>query len=380
MRRREPAPTALSYTPIASPVTPAQAGTNPPRNLRYPPPPPPALSSTRRPAAATTLGELPMPRVFVTRELPGDQFAALRSDPQFQLDIWPGDFPPPREDLLDRVRGADGILCLITDRIDNAVLDAAGAQLRVVSQMAVGVDNVDVAACTARGIPVGNTPGVLTETTADIAWALILAAARRVVESAEFVKRGDWKTWGPLLMAGVDVHDRTLGVVGFGQIGQAVARRAQGFGMRTLYWNRTPRPERAAQLGAQLRSLDQLLAESDFISLNIALTDDTHHLIDAAALATMQPGAILINTARGPIVDEAALADALRDGRIAGAGLDVTEVEPIDPASPLLTMNNVVVLPHIGSASLATRAKMADIAVANLRAALADQPMPHRVN
>ena len=321
-----------------------------------------------------------MPRVFVTRELPGDQFAALRSDPQFQLDIWPGDFPPPREDLLDRVRGADGLLCLITDRIDNAVLDAAGTQLRVVSQMAVGVDNVDVDACTARGIPVGNTPGVLTETTADIAWALILAAARRVVESAEFVKRGDWKTWGPLLMAGVDVHDRTLGVVGFGQIGQAVARRAQGFGMRTLYWNRTPRPERAAQLGAQLRSLDQLLAESDFVSLNVALTDDTHHLIDAEALATMQPGAILINTARGPIVDEAALADALRDGRIAGAGLDVTEVEPIDPASPLLTMNNVVVLPHIGSASLATRAKMADIAVANLRAALADQPMPHRVN
>ena len=321
-----------------------------------------------------------MPRVFVTRELPGDHFAALRSDPQFQLDIWPGDFPPPREDLLDRVRGVDGLLCLITDRIDDAVLDAAGAQLRVVSQMAVGVDNVDVAACTARGIPVGNTPGVLTETTADIAWALILAAARRVVESAEFVKRGDWKTWGPLLMAGVDVHDRTLGVVGFGQIGQAVARRAQGFGMRTLYWNRTPRPERAAQLGAQLRSLDQLLAESDFVSLNVALTDDTHHLIDAAALATMQPGAILINTARGPIVDEAALADALRDGRIAGAGLDVTEVEPIDPASPLLTMNNVVVLPHIGSASLATRAKMADIAVANLRAALADQPMPHRVN
>ena len=321
-----------------------------------------------------------MPRVFVTRELPGDQFAALRSDPQFQLDIWPGDFPPPRENLLDRVRGADGILCLITDRIDADVLDAAGAQLRVVSQMAVGVDNVDVAACTARGIPVGNTPGVLTETTADIAWALILAAARRVVESAEFVKRGDWKTWGPLLMAGVDVHDRTLGVVGFGQIGQAVARRAQGFGMRTLYWNRTPRPERAAQLGAQLRSLDQLLAESDFVSLNVALTDDTHHLINADALANMQPGAILINTARGPIVDEAALADALRDGRIAGAGLDVTEVEPIDPASPLLTMNNVVVLPHIGSASLATRAKMADIAVANLRAALADQPMPHRVN
>ena len=321
-----------------------------------------------------------MPRVFVTRELPGERFAALRDDPDFELDIWPGDFPPPREELLAHTRGVDGIVCLITDRIDAEVLDAAGPQLRVVSQMAVGVDNVDVAACTERGIPVGNTPGVLTETTADIAWALILATARRVVESAEFVKRGDWQTWGPLLMAGADVHDRTLGIVGFGAIGQAVARRAQGFGMRTLYWNRTPRPERAAELGAQLRSLDQLLAESDFISLNIALTEETHHLIDAEALAKMQPSAILINTARGPVVDEAALTDALRDGQIAAAGLDVTEVEPIDPASPLLTMDNVIVLPHIGSASLATRAKMADIAVANLRAALAGEPLPHRVN
>lgn len=321
-----------------------------------------------------------MPRVFVTRELPGERFAALRADPDFELDIWPGDFPPPREDLLAHARGVDGIVCLITDRIDAEVLDAAGPQLRVVSQMAVGVDNVDVAACTERGIPVGNTPGVLTQTTADIAWALILATARRVVESAEFVKRGDWQTWGPLLMAGVDVHDRTLGIVGFGAIGQAVARRAQGFGMRTLYWNRTPRPERAAELGAQLRGLDQLLAESDFVSLNVALTEDTHHLIDAEALAKMQPSAILINTARGPVVDEQALTDALRDGQIAAAGLDVTEVEPIDPASPLLTMDNVIVLPHIGSASLATRAKMADIAVANLRAALAGEPLPHRVN
>lgn len=321
-----------------------------------------------------------MHRVFVTRELPGELFAALRADSEFELDIWPGDFPPPRAELLNRARGADGIICLITDQIDADVLDAAGAQLRVVSQMAVGVDNVDVAACTARGIPVGNTPGVLTETTADIAWALILASARRVVESAEFVKRGDWKTWGPLLMAGADVHDRTLGVVGFGAIGQAVARRAAGFGMRTLYWNRTPRPERAAELGAQLRGLDQLLAESDFVSLNVALTEDTHHLINADALAKMQSSAILINTARGPIVDEAALVEALRAGRIAGAGLDVTEVEPIDPASPLLTMDNVIVLPHIGSASVATRAKMADIAVANLRAALAGEPMPHRVN
>ena len=321
-----------------------------------------------------------MPRVFVTRELPGDLFAALRADADFELDIWSGDFPPPQDDLLERVRGVDGIVCLITDRIDEAVLETAGPQLRVVSQMAVGVDNVDVAACTARGIAVGNTPGVLTETTADLVWALILATARRVVESAAFVERGDWRTWGPLLMAGVDVHDRTLGIVGFGAIGQAVARRAQGFGMRTLYWNRTPRPERAAELGAQLRRLDQLLAESEFVSLNVALNEDTRHLIDAEALAKMLPHAILINTARGPIVEEAALIEALRAGTIGGAGLDVTEVEPVDPASPLLRMDNVIVLPHIGSASLATRAKMADIAVANLRAALADEPLPHRVN
>ena len=321
-----------------------------------------------------------MPRVFVTRELPGDRFAALRADADFELDIWPGDFPPPQDDLLERVRGVDGIVCLITDRIDEAVLEAAGPQLRVVSQMAVGVDNVDVAGCTARGIAVGNTPGVLTETTADLVWALILATARRVVESAAFVERGDWRTWGPLLMAGVDVHDCTLGIVGFGAIGQAVARRAQGFGMRTLYWNRTPRPERAAELGAQLRRLDQLLAESDFVSLNVALNEDTRHLIDAEALAKMLPHAILINTARGPIVEESALIEALRAGTIGGAGLDVTEVEPVDPSSPLLRMDNVIVLPHIGSASLATRAKMADIAVANLRAALADEPLPHRVN
>ena len=181
------------------------------------------------------------------------------------------------------------------------------------------------------------------------------------------------------MMAGVDVHDATLGIVGFGAIGQAIARRARGFGMRTLYWNRTPRPEQAAELGVYLRRFDALLAESDFVSLSIALTEDTHHLIDAEAFAKMQSHAILINTARGPIVDEAALIDALRAGQIAGAGLDVTEVEPVRPDSPLLSMPNVVVLPHIGSASMATRGKMADIAVANLRAALAGEPLPHQV-
>ena len=248
----------------------------------------------------------------------------------------------------------------------------------MVSQMAVGVDNVDVAACTALGIPVGNTPGVLTETTADIAWALMLASARRVVEAAEYVKHGDWRTWTPTQMAGVDVYGATLGVIGFGAIGQAVARRAQGFGMRTLYWNRTLRPAQAEAVGADYRSFEKVLAESDFVSINIALTDETRGLIDADALAQMRPGAILINTARGPIVDEDALAEALAAGQIRAAGLDVTAVEPLSMDSPLLKMDNVVVLPHIGSASLATRSKMADMAVANLRAGLAGEPLPHQ--
>ena len=319
-------------------------------------------------------------RVFVTRVLPGDGFADLRRDPAFDLDVWPTDFPPTREELLKRVAGVDGLVCLITDTIDAAVLDAAGEQLRVVSQMAVGVDNVDVAACSARGIPVGNTPGVLTETTADMAWALILASARRVVEAAEYVKAGQWQTWTPTQMAGVDVFGSTLGVIGFGAIGQAIARRAQGFGMRVLCWNRTPRPDEAAAVGAEQRGFDEVLAEADFVCVSTALTAETTRLIDARAFELMKPGAILVNTARGPIVDEAALIRALRDGQIGGAGLDVTAVEPLPMDSPLLAMDNVVVVPHIGSASMATRSKMADMAVANLRAGLEGEPLPHAVS
>ena len=318
-------------------------------------------------------------RVFVTRELPGSGFADLRADARYDLDVWPGEFPPTREALLEQIRGVEGLLCLITDRIDEQALDCAGAQLRVVSQMAVGVDNIDLDACASRGIAVGNTPGVLTETTADLAWALILSSARRVVEAAEYVKRGDWRTWSPTQMAGIDVHGGTLGVIGFGAIGQAVARRAQGFGMRILYWNRTPRQREAAALGAEPRSFDDLLRESDFVSINVALTEQTRSLIDRRALELMRPDAFLINTARGPIVNETALIEALRGGQIRGAGLDVTAVEPLAVDSPLLEMDNVVVLPHIGSASLATRGRMADMAVANLRAGLAGQPLPNAV-
>lgn len=318
-------------------------------------------------------------RVFITRELPGRELAELRDDPAFELDVWPGDFPPSRDALLQHVAGVDALVCLITDNIDTEVLDAAGAQLKVVSQMAVGVDNVDVAACAARGIPVGNTPGVLTETTADMAWALILASARRVVEAAEYVKDGQWQTWTPTQMAGIDVYGSTLGIIGFGAIGQAIARRAQGFGMRVLCWNRSPRPTESAAVGARQCEFDHVLSQADFVCVSIALTDDTRDLIDARAFELMKPGAILVNTARGPIVDEDALVAALQGGQIGGAGLDVTAVEPLSMESPLLSMQNVVVLPHIGSASMATRGKMADMAVANLRAGLAGEPLPNSV-
>jgi glyoxylate reductase len=318
-------------------------------------------------------------RAFVTRDLPGRGIDRLRNQPGIDLDLWQGDFPPPRNTVLEHVAGADGLLCLITDTIDAELLDHAGPQLKVVSQMAVGVDNIDVAACAARGIPVGNTPGVLTETTADLAFALLLASARRVVEAADYVRLGQWRTWSPTVLAGTEVNGATLGIVGFGAIGQAVAHRATGFGLRTFYWSRRQKPVAAARLQADYRDLPDLLAQSDFVSVHAALTAETHHLIDAAALAHMPAHAILINTARGPLVDEEALTDALRNGRIAAAGLDVSETEPIAPDSPLLSMPNVIVLPHIGSASLVTRTKMADLAVDNLLAGLAGQPLPHQV-
>ncbi len=318
-------------------------------------------------------------RVFVTRDLPGRGLDRLRHEPGLHVDLWPEEFPPPRRAMLQRTANAAGLLCLITDRVDAELLEHAVPQLKVVSQMAVGVDNIDVTACAARGIPVGNTPGVLTETTADLAFALLLAAARRLVEAASYVRLGQWRTWSPTTLAGADIHGATLGIIGFGAIGQAVATRATGFGMRTLYWSRRPKPQAAERLGASYRDLPALLAQSDFVSVHCALTAETHHLINADALARMPAHAILINTARGPLVDEAALIEALRNRRIAGAALDVVTTEPIKSDNPLLAMPNVIVLPHIGSASLATRTKMADLAVDNLLAGLRGQPLPHQV-
>ena len=312
-------------------------------------------------------------RVFITRRIPSSGLDLVRA--HCDADVWEAPLPPPREALLARVRGVAGILALLTDRIDSGVLDAAGPGLRVVSNFAVGVDNIDLAAATARAVAVGNTPGVLTETTADLAFALLLAAARHIVAGDRYVRAGKWQTWEPQLLLGPDIHGATLGIVGFGRIGQAVARRAAGFDMRVLYTGRGA----GTQGAAERVDLPTLLRQSDFVSLHTPLTPETHHLIDANALAQMRQGAVLVNTARGPVVDPRALYDALRSGHLAAAALDVTEPEPIPPDDPLLTLDNLIVVPHIGSASIATRNRMAAMAARNLLAGVAGEPLPHPV-
>jgi len=318
------------------------------------------------------------PRVFVTRVLPEKGLEMVRREAD--VEVWPEPFPPPQDTLLQKARGLDGLLCLLTDRIDAAVIDALGPQAKVISQMAVGFDNIDVAAATARGIPVGNTPGVLTDTTADFAFALLMAAARRVVEGDRFTRAGKWKTWGPVDFLGPDVSGATLGIVGFGRIGQALARRAQGFGMRILYNSRSRNPEAERDYGARYADLNTLLLESDFVSLHTTLSPETHHLMNEERFARMKPGAILINTARGSVVDPAALYRALASGTLAYAALDVTEPEPIKPEDPLLALDNIIITPHIASASYKTRTCMATMAAENLIAGLKDARLPHFVN
>lgn len=317
------------------------------------------------------------PRVFVTRQIPEDGLRIIAD--AADAEVWPGEMPPPYEELRSRVGQCDGLLCLLTDRIDAELLDHA-PRLRVVSQLAVGYDNIDISACTARGIKVGNTPGVLTETTADLAFALIMATARRIVESDRIVRAGLWRTWSPLFMAGADVHHATIGIVGMGRIGYEVARRANGFQMTILYADERPNAVAEKEFGAQHVTLDELLSQSDFVTLHTPLLPETTRLIGARELALMRPSAILVNTARGPIVDQRALYDALISGQIAGAGLDVFEQEPVPADEPILRLDNVVVLPHIGSASVATRTKMAVIAARNLVAGLKGEPLPHAVN
>ena len=319
------------------------------------------------------------PKVFVTRAIPDRGLELLRQ--ACRIEVWDGELPPPREVLLERVGGIDGLLSLLTDPVDAGLMDAAGPGLRVISNYAVGYDNIDVAEATGRGIPVGNTPGVLTETTADMAFALLMAAARRVVEGAEYVRAGRWHTWGPKLLLGHDVHGATLGVIGMGRIGQAVTRRASGFDMRVIYFDPYCDAEKGPFVGVAVRcDLADLLAEADFVSLHVPLTEETHHLIDASALATMKPTAVLINTSRGPVVDTDALYEALAAGRIAYAALDVTDPEPLPAGHKLLSLPNCLVVPHIASASWATRTRMAEMAAENLLAGLRGEPLPNCVN
>lgn len=322
----------------------------------------------------------PRPPVFATRTLPGPALERLAR--HCVLDVWSERTALPAETLAARLAGAAGLLCLLSDRVDAALL-AHAPRLRAISSVSVGVDHIDLAAATARGVPVGHTPGVLTETTADLTFALLLAAARRIPEGDCFVRAGHWlpeRVWEPDLLLGLDVFGATLGVIGLGAIGRAVARRARGFGMRILAWSRARRSLGDLDGHVEWVEFPELLARADFVSVHVALAPETRGLLDARALAAMKPGAILINTARGGIVDEQALAVALREGRLAAAGLDVFEREPLEQASPLLGLPNVVLTPHIGSASQATRDRMAELAVDNLLAALDGRPMPACAN
>lgn len=311
--------------------------------------------------------------VFVTRSLPGRGLERLRR--AHEVEVWPGTGAPPRAALEAAVSAVDGLLCLLTDRIDEGLL-ARAPRLRALSSCSVGLDHVDLAAATARGIPVGHTPGVLTETTAELTLSLLFAAARRIVEADRFVRAGQWREWSPDLLLGRDLAGSTLGVIGLGAIGCAVAERAAALGMNVLGWSRTPR----AVPGVECVSLPELLAGSDFVTVHVALTPETRGLLGAEALAAMRPGAVLVNVARGGIVDETALVDALRAGRLGGAALDVFAREPLPLDSPLLTAPNLVLTPHIGSASVRTRERMADLAVENLLAGLAGERMPRCAN
>ena len=313
------------------------------------------------------------PKVFVTRRIPEKGLSLVRDF--CNADIWQDEMPPSREDLLARIEGVEGLLSLLTDRIDATAMDISPS-LRVISNMAVGVDNVDVAAASTRKIPVGNTPGVLTDATADMTFALMMAAARRIVEGERYVREGRWQTWNPQLLLGADFVGATWGIIGFGRIGQAVAKRAQGFAMRVIYHDPAAKP----LFDAEPATLDDLLRTSDFISIHVPLTPETHHMINAETLGKMKPNAIVVNTARGPVVDPEALYGALKSNRIFAAALDVTEPEPMPADHPLLQLQNCLIVPHLGSASKWTRDQMALLAAQNLIAGLKGERLPHCAN
>jgi glyoxylate reductase len=317
-------------------------------------------------------------KVFVCRRIP--QLALKRLETEVELTVWPDELPPSRSELLKHVQGCDGILSLLSDRMDAEVFEQAGSQLRVVSNYAVGFNNIDVREAHRRGIKVGNTPGVLTEATADIAAGLILATARRFSESLEQVKRLEWKTWDPLGLLGLDLRGATLGIVGMGRIGMALAKRMHyGWDMNVIYTARSDKPDAETLLNAKRVDLETLLRRADIVSLHADYNPSTHHLINSTTLGLMKSTAILINTARGGLIDQDALYHAMKHGTIWGAGLDVTDPEPLPADSPLRELERCVILPHIGSATVETRQAMADIAVNNLLAGLHGRPLPHEV-
>lgn len=318
------------------------------------------------------------PHVYITREIPEAAVAKIRE--RCEVSMWNReDEPVPQDELASHIREADGILTLLTDTIDESLLEKA-ERLKVISNLAVGYNNIDVGAASRRGIVVTNTPDVLTEATADLTFALLMATARRLVEASDFLRQGKWKTWSPMLLTGRDVFGATMGIIGMGRIGEGLARRAGGFGMKVLYHNRNRKPEAEQRLGLQYADLPTLLKESDYVCIMTPYTKETHGLIGKAELSMMKKTAILINTARGGIVDEAALYEALKSGEIWAAGLDVFEQEPVPLSHPLLQLPNVVTLPHIGSASVETRLKMADVAAENLLRVLSGEPPLYRVN
>ncbi len=322
------------------------------------------------------------PKVFVTRQIPEKGLKMIEE--YYDVEVWDKYTPPPRDVLLQKAREVDALVTLLTDKIDKELLNNA-PRLRIVAQYAVGYDNIDVDYATKRGVYVTNTPGVLTDATADLTWAILLAAARRVVEADKFVRSGDyWKTgtgWHPMMMLGAHVTGKTLGIIGMGRIGRAVAKRAKGFGMRILYYQRHRLPEDVErELGAKYVDLETLLRESDFVSIHVPLTEETYHMIGERELRLMKRSAVLVNTARGAVVDTNALVKALKEGWIAAAALDVFEQEPLPPDHPLTKLNNVVLTPHIGSATIETRTKMAELVAENLIAFYKGEVPPTLVN
>ena len=317
------------------------------------------------------------PKVYVTRRIPESGIRLLQES--CDVEIWDSDDVVPRDVFLNAVTDKDAVLCLLTDRVDAETLNVA-KNAKIFANMAVGFDNIDVAECTKRGIMASNTPGVLTNTTADFAFTLLMAAARRIREGHEFVHAGKWETWGPLLLMGQDIHHATLGLIGVGRIGTEMARRGQGFSMRLLYNDVVRREDLEQELGLEYADFDTVLKESDFVSLHVPYMPATHHLISTEQLAKMKQTAVLINTARGPIVDPEALYTALKSGEIWAAGLDVTDPEPIPMDDPLLTLDNCLIAPHIASASFNTRSDMSELAANNILAAIAGERPPTILN